>query len=319
MQTIKLTMKKSILIIAISLLPGLGTAQEWFTSLEVAKRLALVQDKMLFVMWEDALEYEYPVGLFDDKGIGEIVDLRDNEVILQMIWEHFVPVKLPEFMYEEMSNQIKETRGIAYFNRLIDDDIKIMDVNGNILNTNDDIVKFYYLGDYAYLSINDFIKKYALNTSFLKPDLENYAQEKNFVTSFRLAAKYVDFAIFINKELRPYVMDLANIYFDEAKHYLEKEGNADAISFTQKIELFKMQEDLILNNAKKVRRQIKKMDIGQIADMNQSLFDFLNYTVFLLLKDEKNAALWRSKLTSYEMKKAQLIMNINSATDGKDN
>lgn len=312
-------MKKNIFIATFFLISGLCSAQEWFTSLEVAKRLALVQDKMLFVLWEGSLEEEYPVILFDENGTASLVDLRENEFISQMIWEYFVPVKLPEFMYAEISNKVKETRGPTYYNRLIDDEIKIMDVNGNILNTDDDITKFYNINYYLYLGISEFIKRYALNTSYLKQDLENYAQEKNFVTSFRLATKYVDYAIFVTKELRPYVMDLANIYFDQAKKYLDEEGNAEAIGFTQKIELFKLQEDLILNNAKKVRRQLKKMDVEEIDDMNQSLFEFLNYTVYLLLKDEKNAVQWRDKMTSFDMKKAQLILNINSETDGKDN
>lgn len=319
MKTINQTIKKSLLFIAIALLPCLISAQEWFTSLEVAKRLALVQDKMLFVLWEGTLDEEYPVLLFDENGIGMVVDLRDNELVLRMIWEYFVPVKLPEYMYAELSNQVKETRGLAYYNRLIDEEIKIMDVNGNIVNTNDDISKFYDVDGYLYLGFNQFINRFALNTSFLKPDSENYALEKNFVTSFRLASKYVDYSIFVTKELRPYIIDLANIYFDEAKKYLEEETNTDAIGFTQKIELFKMKEDLILNRAKKVRRQLKKLDVDQIDESNQSLYNFLNYTVYLLLKDEKNAAQWRDKISSLDLTRAQWILNINNSKDGKPN
>ncbi len=312
-------MKKTILLTTFFLITGLSTAQEWFTSLEVAKRLAMVQDKLLFVLWEGTLEEEYPVLLFDGNGVGMVVDLRENELVLRLIWEYFVPVKLPEYRYAELSNEVKETRGLAYFNRLIDDEIKIMDVNGNILNTNDDITKFYNVGDYIYLGINQFINRYALNTSFLKPDSENYFKEKNFVTSFRLAAKYVDYAIFVDKELRPYIIDLANIYFDEANKYLEKEANGDTIGFAQKIELFKMKEDLILNRAKKVRRQLKKLDVQQIDKSNQSLYDFLNYTVFLILKDEKNAAQWRKKMSASDLMKAQWILNINTSINGKVN
>ena len=75
-------MKKIILLVTIFLMSGLCSAQEWFTSFEVAKRLALVQDKLLFVMWEESLDYEFPVILFDEKGTGELVDLRKNEFIV---------------------------------------------------------------------------------------------------------------------------------------------------------------------------------------------------------------------------------------------
>ena len=43
-------MKKTYFLIVFSLTIGFVNAQEWFTSLEVAQRLALVQNKMLFVI-----------------------------------------------------------------------------------------------------------------------------------------------------------------------------------------------------------------------------------------------------------------------------
>jgi len=311
-------MKKIILLVTIFLMSGLCSAQEWFTSFEVAKRLALVQDKLLFVMWEESLDYEFPVILFDEKGTGELVDLRKNEFINQVIWENFVPVKLPEFEYAKFSNQVKETRGLAYYNKLIDDSIKIMDVNGNILNVSDSDDTFYYVDDYAYLSINDFIKRYALNTSLLKMEFENYLNEKNFVTSYRLGSNYVDYAIFVRKDLRPGIINLANIYFGEAKTFLA-EDDEKRTSYLQRLDLENISELLILNNPKKARRLLKKMEDVPIDGINQRLFAFLNYTVFIVLKDEKNAALWRDKMTSLNLKKAQFILSINSSTNGKSN
>ena len=90
-------MKKAVLIVLLFFnVPLHVKAQEWFTSFEVAKRLALVQNKFLFVMWEGSMDYDYPVTIFDEKGTAEIVLLSQNELVQQLIWKHFVPVKLPD-------------------------------------------------------------------------------------------------------------------------------------------------------------------------------------------------------------------------------
>ena len=50
-------------------------SQEWMTSLDVAKSLASVQDKLLFVIWEDASLQEYPVLIKNENGETVVVDL----------------------------------------------------------------------------------------------------------------------------------------------------------------------------------------------------------------------------------------------------
>ena len=67
-----------------------------------------------------------------------------------------------------------------------------------------------------------------------------------------------------------------------------------------------------MNNPRKVRRLLKKIDEAEIAEVNKGLYDFLNYTTFMLLKDEENAALFQSKISEVNLKKAELILNINN-------
>ena len=311
-------MKRTIFIILIFLMSSVCVAQEWFTSFDVAKRLATVQNKMLFVLWEGSFDYEFPVILFNKKGKGEIVDLRTNDTINQMIWEYFVPVKLPEYEYAEFSKQVKETRGLTYYSKLIDDGIKIMDINGNILNIDDSDDKVYFADDYPYLIINEFIKRYALNTSLLKLELDSYSNEKSFATAFRLASKYVDYSIFVRQDLRAKIIDLADIYYDDAKRFLT-ENDENYVAFLQKLDLEHIKELLILGNPRKARRLLKKMDTIPIDEINQRLFDFLNFTTFKLLEDEENATLWENKLSPLDLKKAELILNINSSIHGKSN
>jgi hypothetical protein len=298
-------MKKTILFFVFVLTAfNFCLAQEWFTSLEVAKKLALVQDKMLFVMWENAMDYPYPVLINTEKDESIVTDLFEDERINKLIWDYFVPVIIYESKYAELSQQVKETRGAKYFNKLIDDRIKIMDVNGNILNINTS-------PDESIEDLSLLIKRYALNTAFLKQELVNYSKDKNLTTAFSLASKYLDFAVFAEKSLRLEIIQLANIYFEESKSYLAKSGLKNKKGFLQNCDLQIIKEHLILNKPRKALRHLKKFDITDIDNLNLSLFSSLYYTGFNLLRDKANATLWKSKISLVDLKKAILIINNN--------
>lgn len=295
-------MKKIILLFVISLMASFCNAQEWFTSFDVAKRLALVQNKMLFVMWEESLNYQYPILFRSEEGNLLIIDLSNNDTLDPIIWEYFVPVFLAESEYEELINKAKK-RGNKYIDKLNDDSIKIMDANKNILNVNDSFENEQ--------NLTLIIKKYALNTSFLKQDLTNYLNNVNITSSFNLASKYYDYAIFATKDLRPEIIELANLYFEEAKVLLEEGNLENKEAIAQRLYLFEIKAHLILDNPRKALRILKKIDEAEIADINKSFFSFLNYTTFILLKDDENAALWESTVSQIDLKMAEYIMNNN--------
>ena len=87
-----------------------------------------------------------------------------------------------------------------------------MDINKNILNT-----KPLYANEQ---NLSLLIKNYALNTSFLKQELINYSKKENLTTSLNLASKYLDYSIFVQKKIRPEIIELSNIYFDETRSHL---------------------------------------------------------------------------------------------------
>lgn len=296
-------MRKLFILVSIAFLSqSFCLAQEFFTSISVAKRLALVQDKMLFVVWEESLDYPYPLLYNDSKGNLVIIDLSQDKSFDAIIWEHFVPVLLSETEYDRLLMASKG-RKASYIAKLNDDSIKIMDANENILNTkaNYDIEQ----------NLSDLIKNYSLRTTFLKQDLMNYSQHVNFTTSFNLASKYIDFALFVEEDTREEIIGLSNIYFVEAIKRLETSDIEDKWAYMQRFDLLIFKGYLVLNNPKKVRRLLKKMDKADIAEVNKPLFNFLNYTTFMLLNNEVDAALWQSELSEVDLKKAQLILNIN--------
>jgi hypothetical protein len=301
-------MKRIVLLCVFSLMVTICNSQEWIASFDVAKRLASVQNKMLFVLWEGSFEYSNPVSINFENGVVSVVDISKDTSLDAFIQEYFILVKLSESEYDHF---IKEAsgRGYKYVNKLNDNSIKIMDFNGVILNMDDT--------SEGIVNLSLLIKKYALNTSFLKSELEQYSVNHNFMTASLLGMRYIDFAMYADEQLRPELIALATIYLDESERFLSQMEDDRKEAYLKKIELVKIKGLLILNTAKKAYRQIKKIDESQIDAINESLFAFLNYTVFKLLDDEMNADLWKSKISSLDLKMAELIIKNNK--DGSAN
>ena len=280
-------------------------SQEWMTSLEIAQKLALMQNKTVLMVWEEATKYPYLVYVDDEKG-GTIVigNLFEDEKISQLIWENFVPVIVSESQHASLYKKVKGKRKQRYIDKFNDDSIKVMDANGNIINTS------YVAEDY--LDIAKLIENYALNTQLVTLELEAYKKEKNFYSAYYLASKYLDLSVYVNEAIRSEIIDLSNIYLDEAVGFLEIEATEDKSTLKQRAELLKIQEYLILNRPKRVLRELKKMDAENIESTNEALVNFLYYTAYSILKDEKNIELWKTKVSLLNLKKAQMIININT-------
>jgi hypothetical protein len=301
-------MRKFVLLFAITLMTSnFCNAQEWFTSFDVAKRLAIVQDKMLFVIWEESLDDVYPLLYNNAKGDLVVTDLSEDNSLDELIWEHFVPVLLPEEEYAEFINDSISEKTTKYMTKLNDDSIKIMDINGNILNATPDYDEYD-----TEQNLSLIIKKYALNSSFLKQELINYSKKGNLTTAFNLASKYLDYAIFVQKAIRPEIIDLANIYFNEAKQYVLKEELKNKNALLQRFDLLDIKGLLVLDKPKRARRLLKKIDVAEISQINKSIYIFLNYTTFKLLNEEDKSVFWKDKISKVDLKKAGFIIKNNN-------
>ena len=278
----------------------LSIAQEWLTSMDAAKRLAAIQDKLIIMVWEETSLYQYPVLITYENDKVQVQNLFNNDPLNSVLWEHFIPVIVPEYNYDQLYASIKGKRTQAYVDKFNDDSIKVMDSNGNIINTT--------LQYEAYLDIVKFIKTYALNTSYLKPEITTYSEQNNLYTTLRLGSKYIDYAIFVNDKVRPEIINLSTIYLVETEAMLIDSESEDKDDILQRLSLLKLKQQLILNKPKKVLRQLKRIDNADIKETNQEYIDFLYYTSYLLLKDENNASVWRSKLSLLNLKKANLII-----------
>lgn len=297
--------KKGVLILLLTMLTSnICLSQEWMTSLEAAKRTALVQDKFLFMIWEEAASIPYPAIMNDTDG-NEILfdDLFKNEEITRIIWKYFVPVKVDENLYRELYNEIKDTKSRSYMLQFEDDNIKIMDPNLNIVNTS--------FSPEAYFNLSQFITNYGLSTSYLNAELRNYAEHKNFGTAYRLASKYMDYAILVNQKTRKDIVNLSLRYLDDAERYLLTDSINGTKHFEDKISLLRWSQYLLQNRPKKVLRLLRRFDVSEIDETTESLLAFVYYTAYQLRKDEKNSELWKSKVSLVNVRKAQLITNLH--------
>ncbi|MUU79639.1 hypothetical protein [Winogradskyella endarachnes] len=287
------------------LMVNVSFSQAWMTNLEIAQSLASVENKMILMVWEETTYYQYPVLVNDDNGnVVFINNLFEDEEISPLIWKNFIPVIVSEYQYADLYEKIKGKRSQRYIDKFNDDSIKILDINGNILNVNDTSE------DYENISI--FIQKYALNTEYIEAELQGYRQKQDFYSAYYLASKYLDYAMYMKDDVRADIIRLSKIYLEEAETYVESSKEENKLSLRQRVDLLGIQQSLIAKRPKKVLRQLKRMDAENVETNNQSFAALLYYTAYKILKDETNAAVWQSKISSVNLKKAQMIINLNN-------
>ncbi|NNE33437.1 MAG: hypothetical protein HKN40_13835 [Winogradskyella sp.] len=294
-----------IKIIFLLLSVNVLSAQAWMTDLDIAQKLASVQNKMVLMVWEETTNYQYSVYVNDDYGRTIFINnLFTDETISPLIWKHFVPVIVSELQYADLYAKIKGRHKQSYIDKFNDDSIKIMDINGYILNTG------YMPEDFQ--NITTLIEKYAFNTGYLSPDLNNYKNEKDFYSRYYLASKYLDIALYVDKRVRPEIIDLSNIYLNEANRLIVLEPVENQRALKQRCELLKVQEHLIVRRPKKVLRQLKRIDEKSIATSNIPFVAFLYYSAYMSLGETENAEEWKTKNSSVNLKKAEMLINLNS-------
>ncbi|NRR90422.1 hypothetical protein HSX10_02450 [Winogradskyella undariae] len=279
-------------------------SQAWLTNLDIAQKLALVQNKMVLMVWEDATEYDYQVVVNNENGnIVFVQNLFENEEVSPLIWKYFIPVIVDELEYEDLYMNIKDKRSQKYIDKFNDDSIKIMDINGHILNVSNQ--------PEGYQNITKIILDYGLNTEFIATELKGYNTNPDFYSAYYLASKYLDYSLYTKESIRENILDLATIYLDTAAEYLVNNPEENQSDLLQRVALSKIEQYLILKRPRKVLRELKRIDTETIAQNNQGFVDFLYYTSYRVLGDIEEAELWKSNISSLDLKKAQLLINLN--------
>ncbi|MDO1501247.1 hypothetical protein Q2T40_14015 [Winogradskyella maritima] len=280
--------------------------QQWYTSLEFAKTKAILENKMILMIWEDATQIPYPVSVDSDNGGSVFVEnLFESKALYDLLYANFVPVIVSEDIYSDWYFSIKDKRSFDYMAQFDDQNFKVLDAVGNILNTNEPLNIFF--GDYFKLTM--FIERYALNTALLKQELLNYNAKPDFYSAYFLADKYLDFTVFNQKKLRGELLNLFDIYLSEARSFISETEDA---KLWQRCELLELKKDLVLNRPGKVLRQLKKMQDQTIDTENDAFVAMLYYISYRLKGDVDEASPYESGLNGLQKKVASSIININT-------
>lgn len=297
-------MKKKITILLILFCSfNLSFSQQWMNSLEMAKRLALSNDKMVLMVWEESVLVPYPAIVKNKKGQKLFIkNMFDDESVSEVFWNYFVPVIVSDHLYAEMYEEIKGKRSKVYIDKFNDDGFKVLDANGTIINT-DPITD-------EYLDLTEFITNFGLNTKYLEQELRNYRKEKNFYSAFYLADRYIEYSTRVNKKVTSEFINLSNVYLNEAKDFLKTSEIENELTLMQRCELLELKQLLVKARPKKVLRELERMekDTG-IEKTNESLKAFLYYTAYFLINDEENADQWKSEVSLVDLKKVQAIVD----------
>jgi len=279
----------------------ISNAQEWMSNLKVAQNLALVQNKMILMIWEEETFNDYPIVVVNKNNQRIVLNNLFEEMELnKAIWEYFIPVVVSEYVYNDLYEKIKNKRPQSYIDKLSDASLKVMDIHGNIVN-----ITMPYDDEF---NLSQIIEDYAFNTEFLAQELRNYKDNKNFLTAYFLASKYLDFAASNKAKVRPNIINLAKIYMQEAEDLLPLESNNKQDEFAQRLEMLQLQANLLEGKAARVIRILKRMDKGNIYESNKSFQAFLNYTAYKIRRDNENANIWKSMVSSVNLNKADAII-----------
>lgn len=253
----------------------------WLTSLEDAQKIALSSNKLILVdFWAT---WCGPCKRMDSESWSK----EDIKVLMK----NYVPVKIDIDRNRGIAQKYG-VQGIPY--------IFILDGNGKVL--------YQQMSYKSKRELIDLLKKYALNTNFLSSDLINYFKKANFTTAFRLGIKYQDYSLFMGDSIKNDVLDVAEKYFDDARDFLKSSDLKNKKLFEQKLDLFEIQEYLIVNKPEKVLKKLERMNAKDIHKGNTGFYNFLRYVSYLQLEDETNILKLQSEMSEADKKKAKLFI-----------
>ncbi|MBP92883.1 MAG: hypothetical protein CMC55_02065 [Flavobacteriaceae bacterium] len=253
----------------------------WLTSLEDAQKMALASNKLVLVdFWAT---WCGPCKRMDSESW--------NQEDVQALMQNYVPVKIDIDRNRSIAQKYG-VQGIPY--------IFILDGNGKIL--------YQQMSYKRKTEVINLLKKYALKTDFLSSDLINFYKKETFASAFRLGIKYQDFSLYLGDSIKNDFLGVAEKYFDDARSFLKASDLKNKSLFEQKLDLFEIQEYLILQKPEKALKKLEKMNANTIHKSNKSFFDFLRYVSYLELEDDKNIMELQNEMSEADKKKAKLFI-----------
>lgn len=259
----------------------------WTSSFEDAQKLAIATDRLILVdFWATwcgpckKMERES----WSDEGI-------------QKLSQAYVPLKIDLDRRTELALRY----GVNAIPLVI-----VIDPSGELV--------FKKLGYMDKNQLEKVLKKYAVNTSFMRVENLNYYQHPDYSSGIRLAQKYIDFSQYLDEGIQFEFLQLAGNYLRSGDKMLDKK-QSNYSNMKEKIDLMEIQIDLYQDKMNKVERKLEKdFDLAKLSRGNKILYSYLNYCMSLKKKDDKEIDKWKKQLASIDnsgayLKKSELFID----------
>lgn len=256
----------------------------WITSFDDAKKLALASNKFMIVdFWATWC------GPCKKMDLDSWSDSQVNQIL-----DNYIKVKIDIDLERSLANQY----GINSIPNMF-----IMDGNG--------MVVYSFMGYHDADQLKKELIKFAFSTEYLSGDLVNYFKMKCYNTSLRLSLKYLDYSLLVQKEVKDNIMNLSDLYLDEAKKGLSKKDEK-YIEKKQRLDLVSMFYLAYQKKFEKLSKKIADIKEKDVAESNKDYYNFLKYISDKALS-KGDLSLFEEKYKNiegfdYYMNKANLII-----------
>lgn len=259
----------------------------WTSSFENAQKLAIATDRLILVdFWAT---WCGPCKKMESES------WSDDEI--QKLSQGYIPLKVDL----DKRTQLARRYGVNAIPLLL-----VIDSSGELV--------YKKLGYVDKPQLSKILKKYAINTSFMRAESLNYFKHQTYSSGLRLAKKYIDFSQYLKEGIQFEFLELASNYLRSSEKMLDKE-QSNYNNMKEKIDLMEIQIDLYLDKINRVEKKLKKdFELASLSRGNKILYTYLNYCISLKHNDDKEIEKWKKQLASIDnsgayFKKSELFID----------